>query len=274
MPLLERLVMKFFIFLLITLGLCLMAESLCALESVERGGIQFSFANPQIVSLDSDMFFSFDIMAAASSEGVMPRLGTGIVVFTYNSEVFGTWVKTNGNAITSKGSLISTSPFALYNMIVNDNQASRLAITFEYTATPGGGNYLAISPQQLVNVKLRIQSGGYAGLSFAAGSMQEEQYQDDNFTLLSPVIAVATENSIIPSIPVELALSVVNGEIQLSWQEVPGCTYNVYSCSDPADLNWQLEVAGIEVPAWNNSSLQAKRFFYVTARSNTQGRQP
>ncbi len=266
--------MKFILVLLISFYLSCIGTSLFGTEDITRSGISFIFANAQIVSLDTGSYFSFDIMAAATGSGAMPRLGTGMVVFQYNSSVFGEWVKTNGNVIVSRGSLISTSPLSLYNMIVNDNQLNRLAVTFEYTAAPGGGNYLALDALPLVNVKLKIQNGGYAGISFATNSMIDEQYQDDNYTLLSPVLAVATENSIIPSRPLALTVSVLNSTVQLNWQIVPGCTYNVYSAADPTAQIWHLEATALTEASWNTSLIQENRFFYVTAHSNTAGRQP
>lgn len=252
--------------------LCLWALNLhCNEINPVRGGIEFSFANTQITTIASDMYYSFDIQAVALGTGTNPRLGTGMVLINYNPTVFGEWVKTSNNVIITKGILLSTSPFPFYSIIANDNQASRLAVTFEYLVSAGWGNILEFSPVQLLNIKLKVNAAGNAGLSFAQSQMTGEQYQDDNATVLNPVIATDTENSFIstsPTSPVNLTLSTTNNIVTLSWQNVPGCTYNIYSAGNPESAVWQTEAIGITQPFWSNPIQAAKKFYRVTSQNN------
>jgi len=242
----------------------------CQNVSPERGGIVFSFANPHVVTLDSGNYFSFDIQAAATGTGTLPRLGTGIVLVNFNNAVFGEFINTNHNVIITRGALLTTGIFPLYNIIVNDNQYNRLAVTFEYVSVAGYGNSMPSISTQLVNVKMKITGvGGNAGLSFAQIQMTGQQYQDDNATLFSPVIATDTLSSFIPTIPVNLSINLANNVIQLSWQAVPGCSYNVYSSIAPAGAIWQIEASGLTQTNWNCAIQTTRKFFYVTSSVNT-----
>ena len=255
--------------LLMHLGISLlMAEPSGELNDVlvssHRGGIEFSLANAAVVSVGSEAFVNLDVMV--SSPEPEQRLGTGIVLLNYNTECFGPSVKTNDNVIVSSGDLITTSPFPLYMLLLNDNSASRLAITYEYLFTAGSGSLLSSSPQQLLNIKFRIaQTGYYSGFSFQAGMMLFEQYLDDNATLFNPVLASGTENSLIPGQPGNISLTRNGDSLNMTWMQQIGCSYNVYSADVPDAQIWQIEAAGLIEPAWSCSFQASRRFYRVTA---------
>lgn len=242
----------------------------CLLEAQSRpqprGGIEFTFANAALVSINGNQYFSLDVMV--SSPDANQRLGTGIVFINYNPQAFGYSVKTNGNVIVGLGSLIAANPFSLYGLILNDNTPTRLAITFEYFFAAGSGALLTGQPQQLVNVKFKVQNAGhYSGISFQTNMMANQQYLDDNATLFDPVVATDTENVMIPQRPESLSLTIDGDSLFMTWGELNACSYAVYSADTP-DGTWQLEASGLTEPAWNCALTANRRFFCVTATGN------
>jgi len=251
----------FFLLLSIFLILPIIGSSTNILD---RGGIEFTLNNSQLVRKSGNLYLSVDIMV--NSLNVNSRLGTGIVLLNYNSQSFGNYVRTAGNLIVSRGELLTSNTFPVYYLYIQDNAPNRLAVTFEYTASVGNGSLLTSIPQRLLNIKLKVQSTGYpAGLSFQSDLMANEQYQDDNNTLLSPVIAIDTDNSILPAVPSNIILTVGSPFFTLSWQQCPGCTYSVYSSSNPYNDSWQLEVSNLTQPSWNFIPDSSVKFYQVIA---------
>lgn len=229
-----------------------------------RGGIVFSLANAELIEWDGESYFSLDVMA--SSPDSDQRLGTGIILLNYNPEVFGYNVRTNNNVIVTQGDLVHGVPFSFYYLIINDNTCSRLAVTYEYLYSAGQGGLLASTPQQLVNIKLRVLSTGHnAGMSFQQNMMANQQYWDDNATLFDPVMATDTENSLIPPRPQNLILIQSGDDISLQWDQISGCSYSVHSSVDPMSDNWLLEASGLTEPAWGQAMANDRKFFRVTA---------
>lgn len=229
-----------------------------------RGGIEFSMENAELIQQEGETCLSLDIMA--SSPDSDQRLGTGIVLLNYNPDVFGYNVRTNNNVSVSPGELLSTEPFPFYGIIINDNSATRLAVTYEYTAPPGYGGLLDNAPEQLFNVRFKVQSAGFpAGISFQQDMMANQQFMDDNATLFDPVTALDEENGLIPSQPENLCLTFNGNNLILSWSEVSGCLYNVWSVDDPASGNWIQEASGLSDPVWNCLIAEPVKFLRVTA---------
>lgn len=229
-----------------------------------RGGIEFSFANPDLVEWEGESYFSLDVMA--SSPDSDQRLGTGVVLLNYNPEVFGFSVRTNNNVIVTQGDLVYREPFAFYYFIVNDNTSTRLAVTYEYLYSAGQGGLLSTTPQQLFNVKFKVLGTGHrAGIGFQQNMMSNQQYWDDNATLFDPVVALDVENSLIPILPQHIALTIIGNVLFVSWDQVSGCTYSVYSAVDPLANDWQLEASGLTESAWSQAVEEDKKFFRVTA---------
>ena len=244
------------------LSFCLVAVRLAAEPT--RSPLVFSFANASLAETGGIPYFCLDVMA--NIEGAEQRLGTVIVYLNYNPQVFGEYVKLNGNVGVERGAILTTSPFPLYNLIVNDNGATRLAVTFEYLFTPGGGSLLTEAPKSLLSFRFSILNPGFAsGFSFQQSLMAGEQYQDDNATLFSPVTATDTENFVVPAQPAGLAIALDGGTLSLSWQECPGCVYTVYSAAEPFSAAWQIEATELPAAQWNGISGDERKFFRVTA---------
>jgi hypothetical protein len=237
---------------------------IAASEVDGRDGIEFTIENATLVNINNLQYLSLDIMA--SSPDTNQRLGTGIILLNYSTDSFGNSVKANANVIVSKGVLLTTNPFPMYNLYVQDHSSSRVAVTYEYTSTSGYGNLLGSTPQRLVNIKLEIQSTGfYSGLYFQANLMENQQYLDDNSTLFNPVIATDTENAVIPTQPQEPVITLQGGSCLLAWQPCVGCTYSVYSADTLDALAWQLEIEGLVEAQWNIAPQLARRFYRVTS---------
>lgn len=245
----------------------------CSDQSMSRGGIAYSLSEPTVVYIDSQPYLNFDITAAATSRD--DELGTGIILLSYNPASFGENIFVNNNVLVTKGDLLVTAPNPLYDLIVNDYDEDCLAVTFEYTSINGSGNTLTTNPQQLLNVKVKILSfGQLAGLGLFLSLMQEQQYEDDNVTLLNPVTAAEANYGYIAARPVNLVINRVNGNLTLSWDEIPGFSYNVYSAEYPVMDNWQLTASGLSQPWWVIAEPDIHRFYYVTSRMNSERREP
>ena len=250
--------------ILVIMGLC-SSYLVCSTLITERGGLTFSFDEPNLTIIGNYTYYSVDILVSSTQEN--QRLGTGIVMIDYNTEAFGDHIHTNQNLILTPGTMISGGTFPSHGMIINDNQASRLAITFEYVLGIGNGSLLTTIPQHLCNLKLKVQSFGvHAGLSFNQVLMSDQQFQDDNHTGFTPVVCNDVENSLIPARPLNAYMSVINGSPTLSWQQVTGCSYIVYSTTDPIGNNWQMEAEGLTQPVWTCENPSQTRFFKVTAQ--------
>lgn len=250
-----------------------MSALFCSEQSMFRGGISYSLSEPTVVYIDSQPYLSLDITAAATSRD--DELGTGIILLGYNPASFGENIFSNNNVLVAKGDILVTAPNPLYDLILNDYDEDCLAVTFEYTATDGSGNTLTTNPQQLLNVKVKILNfGQVSGLSFFPALMQEQQYEDDNITLLNPVLAADADFGYIAARPVNLVINRVNGNLTLSWDEIPGFSYNVYSAENPVMENWQLTASGLSQPWWVIAEPDFHRFYYVTSRMNSERREP
>ncbi|HNT52430.1 MAG TPA: hypothetical protein PKH19_03440 [Candidatus Syntrophosphaera sp.] len=252
------------IILLLAALICALPLAAQANKPGPRGGIVFEFANSDLVTIDGNRYLSLDVMV--SSPDANQRIGTGVVFVNYNPQAFGNSVKTNGNVIVSQGSLIVTSPFPFYNMIINDNSPSRLAVTYEYLFAAGYGSLLTGTPQQLVNLKFRVLNIGFAtGFSFQQSLMANQQYIDNNTTLFNPVVASDTENILLPTQPEILYLTIIGDAVQLTWQQINGCVYTVYSTADPLAAAWLIEASELSEPAWNTGFAASRKFYRITA---------
>ena len=173
---------------------------------VWANGITFTFGNSLITRSAGVMYFEFDVLAQADSAG--SRLGDNLVYINYNTLGFGTNVATNGNVTVEKGTLLQGDfgPPAPYYTIVNvtDNTDSRFAVTVEYNypGSPEYGNEVPTTPTQLMHITMVIaDSNQTSGLSFEQSLMEGQQYQSDNATKYSPVIATDTDNTPLDDTP-------------------------------------------------------------------------
>ena len=148
-------------------------------------GITFTFANGQITGTDPK-YYEFDVMAAAGESGT--RIGDSMAYINYNTAGFGSYVKTNGKITVTTGTLTAG---LLYSLMVNDNAASRVAITAQYTKSnqPELANELPTTPTQWVHVKIEIADPSKtASLSFEQRLMSGNEYESNNLSKYSPAL--------------------------------------------------------------------------------------
>ncbi len=169
-------------------------------------GITFTFGNGAITRTSSGMYYEFDVFAQADVAGT--RLGDNLVYINYNELGFGTNIAANGKVTVEKGTLLSGELVAglpLYGIVqVVDNSDSRFAVTVEYKYpdSPTYGNELLTTPEQLLHISIEIaDSTQNAGLSFEEALMTGQQYESDNATKYSPVVATDTDNSPLDDTP-------------------------------------------------------------------------
>ena len=147
--------------------------------------ITFTFANEEITGT-SPTYYEFDIMAAAGASGT--RIGDCMAYINYNTEYFGSRVKSNGKITVTTGTLTQG---ILYSLMVNDNTASRVAITAQYIKSnqPELANELPTTPTQWVHVKIEIADPSKtASLSFEQRLMSGNEYESNNLSKYSPAL--------------------------------------------------------------------------------------
>ncbi|MCB5270868.1 MAG: cohesin domain-containing protein [Candidatus Cloacimonetes bacterium] len=227
-------------------------------------GLELSFSEPEIVTLNAERYLKIDILASATAAGA--RLGTGIILIDYNTTAFGEYLKANSAVIVSKGDLLGISQGLVYALITNDNQSNRLGITYEYFGAANAGAILQTSPQQLLSLKLKLAAENcFSGLALVQEDMDSQAYLDDNFSLFDPVLASDTENCYLPSRPQGISQRTEGNTMILAWETIPGCSYSVYSADSPVADTWSQEVTGLLEPTWAAPLTYNKRFYYVTA---------
>ena len=201
--------------LLLLIGIILLSFSLGFATS-----ITFTFANGQITGT-SPQYYEFDVMANAGASGT--RLGDTQVYINYNTSGFGSNIVANGKVTVTKGALLKGDVLgsALYDIVnVVDNTSSRVSITngYNFDTSPDWANALPTTPDTLLHIKIEIASpSAGAGLSFEQTLMDGNQYESDNTTKYSPVIASDTDDS---SLPVVLSVFNASGSlngIELKW---------------------------------------------------------
>lgn len=166
--------------------------------------ITFTFANSTL----SGSNFEVDVMVQASASGT--KLGDNQVYINYDTNAFGANIAGSGTVTATKGTMLQggSPPFDYYTIVnVTDNTSSRFAVTVEYNQPgyPEYGNDLPTTPTQLLHLTFTIANNSYtAGLSFQQSLMAGQQYESDNSTAYSNVIAVDTDDSPLSPIVVDL----------------------------------------------------------------------
>jgi hypothetical protein len=233
-----------------------------------RNGIEFSLSGLTIES-GTESYLNFDVLVKGSAETY--RIGTGIILLSYNPATFGSSVVASNNVIILPGEILTTDPVPVYRLALKDYSPGCLAVTFEYIYLAGFGNLLTDSFQQLLNIKLKITAFGNAtGLSLRQTEMNLQQYKDDNSTLFSPVSVSGADNGFLTQTPLNPVLTEQNGVLTLSWQPVSGCVYNVYSSDFPKGGIWQLEALRLTQPLWQDFSPGQYRFYRLTSISSME----
>jgi len=68
-----------------------------------------------------------------------------------------------------------------------------------------------------------------------------------------------------PDPPANLTIEIVGNDVVLTWDEVSGCTYTVYSDSDPEGSFMNVKQTGITATNWSETVSDSKLFYRVTA---------
>jgi len=70
-----------------------------------------------------------------------------------------------------------------------------------------------------------------------------------------------------PQSPANLKINVVGTELVISWDEVPDCTYSVYSTTNPYESysSWNVEVEGLTTTSWSEPANSNKKYYFVKA---------
>ncbi len=196
-------IMRILINYVVAFAFIIFAQNLFAFKSKDDVGITFTFANGEITTGEDASFYEFDVMAEADAPGTY--FGSGMVYINYNIDGFGECISTSNNIIVTKGVLIQgelVSRLPLYTIVnIVDNTSYRVAITtdYNYSSSPLLANPLPITPTQYLHIKITVSdSSQNAGLSFEQNLMEGQQYQSDNSTVYSPVIAIDTDNTSLP----------------------------------------------------------------------------
>jgi hypothetical protein len=208
-------------------------------------GITFNFANGELTSESGVNYYEFDVMANASESGT--KLGTGMVYFSYNTVAFGDWIYYHNKVTVTKGTLITTSPIPLYNLIVNDTYENVMGITFEL-GTDNYGNALPTNPTLLVHVKLEISvATEMCNIAFGEDLMYEQQYYDDNAIWYDPITyGINTLNDPLIAAPVaSAATAICHNGFTARWEAVAGATSYRLDVSTATD-NFSSFVSGYE----------------------------
>jgi len=174
-----------------------------AYAQIKNVGITFEFENGEVIIENSQEYYAFDIIAYATEDGSF--FGSGMIYLNYNTTSFGQNVSADENITVEKGELIQgelAPGIPLYNFVnITDNTSSCVAITtcYNFPMLPGEANILPSTPIQYLHIKLKIiDISGYSGLSFMEDLMQNQQYQSDDTTIYTPVIATDTDNTDLP----------------------------------------------------------------------------
>lgn len=163
--------------------------------SVFGANLTFTFANDTVTTdvITLDTYFEFDVMV--HSDVADTRLGDNIVYVNYNTAGFGESVVANGNITVEKRGLLTGEVLGsdLYGIVnIADNSTSKFAVTvgYNFESSPDWANVVPTTPDTLLHVKIKIaDSNESSGLSFDEAIMAGKQYQSDNSTKYSPIVA-------------------------------------------------------------------------------------
>ncbi len=224
-------------------------------------GITFTFANGVL----SGGYFEFDVMAAGSAEG--KKLGSNQTYINYSTAGFGENVVLNNKVTVEKGTLLQgdLGGADLYRIEnIADNTTSRFAVTvtYDFSMLPTYGNDLTTTATQLLHVKIEIADPYQtAGLSFEQSFMADQQYESDNTTKYSPVVATDIDNS---TLPVELSAftavyNVENEDVIVKWttqSETDVQGFNIYrsECDDISTVGNHINYSLISLPETGTST--------------------
>jgi len=71
-----------------------------------------------------------------------------------------------------------------------------------------------------------------------------------------------------PTTPENVSISIVAGFVHLNWDTVQGCTYRIYSSTNPYEATpWNLVATGIVPTTWSEPVSGTPKFYYITAEN-------
>jgi hypothetical protein len=196
--------------------------------SAYSAGITFTFANP-VITGTSPKFYEFDVMVAAAVSGT--KIGDTQTYINYNPDGYGENINVNGKVTAEKIGLIN-SPY--YSLQINDNDTSRLSVTSQY-ALPGDPSFasdLPTTPTQLLHIIIEISNESEnAGLSFEEDLMKDNQFESNNSTKYSPVVATDLDDSPLPVTLISFRALSFKDYISIVWvtqSEINNAGFDIY----------------------------------------------
>lgn len=233
----------------------------------DTDAIELTWGNPKMIYEGGEDWLSIDILAKVLENPA--HLGSGLVLLNYDPEVFSSGLVSENRLQVQKGELLTTAFSPLYTIHTADRNPGQLAIVYEFTGSTGGGNLLSPVPQVLLNLRLKTQSPtGLCILSFETDLMQDNQFTDDNFNRFSSAITGAPLSHHWCISPRNIRITLQNEQVRLQWDEVPGCSYDVFSTTDPQSGIWLPAASGLTQNNWLLPSTSPHAFFRIIARDD------
>jgi len=112
------------------------------------------------------------------------------------------------------------------------------------------------------------ESTNYILSGSSIGIISGDDTNSTNYKMIPGYYLGLITGDIIP--PENVIISVMGGNVNLTWDAVTGASsYTVYSSDDPnLDVSlWDEEQTGISVTNWSEAISEAKKFYYITANT-------
>ena len=218
--------------------------------------------------------------------------GSELITALGNSDIFVSKLNTNGDwlwAISAGGSDYDIG----YGIDIDATGNSYITGIFSYTCSfgshdvttaGGGGSDIFVSKLNATGDEwLWAMSAGGSGSDtgnaifksnddfiHAIGSFKDAA--DFGSTHLTSngyddIFVAKLQESSMPSTPENVQIIINGNQVQLSWNEVSGCTYTVYSDTDPEGDFSNVEQTGITATNWTGSVSGTKKFYIVRAKN-------
>jgi len=207
----------------------------------------------------------------------------------YYEDLFVTKLNSNGDWLWA----ISAGGYQGYDngraIDIDDNGNSYLTGNFRYTCHFGTNEVISNGYDDIFIAKLNSDGDEWLWAINAGGSDNDHGndiykadgdviyitgYFKDSVTFgstsltsagYSDIFVSKLEDNSPPNTPENVQISIVGTQVQITWDEVPGCTYTVYSDSDPEGDFSNVEQTGITGTNWSETIPGTKLFYRVTA---------
>jgi|GEM_PF-792058 len=169
---------------------------------------------------------------------------------------------TSTNPITFEPNILTTNGGTALGWMIDTSTPGVLSIAYTLTGTdtteaPEGEGLVADIVFQTLTTEQDIPT-----LTFG------DVYFYDSFGVMDIITNKGTAKfTTLPPDPPENVIIYINSDsVYITWDTVPGCTYNLYSSTDPyATKPWLDVVTGINDTSWSAPLTDEKKFYYVTA---------